>query len=130
MGLRGFNSIAGVGKCSPAFWGVFVILFLYTGGIAVILKKYYKFEETQRTLNSYSFHPSEIKYGSNFPKFMVSGLISGFVIGAVGAGGGMFLTPILVSSGVNQRAASAISGLIIVYSSGTSIILSLITQTI
>jgi uncharacterized membrane protein YfcA len=51
--------------------------------------------------NNYPYEKKEIKYGTGFSSFIIAGIISGFVIGSVGAGGGIFLTPVLVDLGVD-----------------------------
>ena len=44
LGLRGFESLAGVEKCSATYWALFVFLFFYTVSINLLLKKYYLYE--------------------------------------------------------------------------------------
>jgi uncharacterized membrane protein YfcA len=80
---------------------MFAFQFLLTIFFNAIIFLFYKKETQMKDDNNYTYQKGEIKYGKGYSSFIISGTISGFVIGAVGAGGGMFLTPILVDMGIN-----------------------------
>jgi uncharacterized membrane protein YfcA len=80
---------------------MFALQFFMTIVFNLILFYYYKAETKMKDDNNYPYEKKEIKYGTGFSSFIIAGIISGFVIGSVGAGGGIFLTPVLVDLGVD-----------------------------
>lgn len=112
LGTKSINSIFGFARCSVGFWIFLSILPLSIFGLNALAYIMLKKEETIKVENEYDFDKEDFRFTSkNFGKVWASGFCSGFLAGALGAGGGLSMVTFLMALGLKSRVASATTGM-------------------
>lgn len=118
-----YESFDLIEKCSVIYWIIYILYIIFTIGI-----NYYSFLHIMHEYNyriSINFPYDEKDIIWNFNKCLklgLIGLLSGFIAGTIGIGGGVVLGPILLSTGIYPVVSTVTTNfLVLLTSSSTSI---------
>ena len=105
------KSIAGIVRCSGAFWAITCMLPVVTLIFVLIFVRMVKREEKIKEKVGYVFDSKDLKFtNKNIVILLIAGFIGGFLTGAVNAGASLAVLPVLLHLGMHARVASATSG--------------------
>jgi len=98
--------------CGVLYFVILAIICICCAVLSYFPIKLIQKEEDLKLKLNYQLSENEISFTqSTILKLLGSGLVSGFLTGAIGAGGGTSLVTLFIYIGVSARVASATSGL-------------------
>ena len=112
-----------VPKCSFLYWFLLISFFIFTIIINYISYLHVQHEYNYRTSLSFPYDQKDIKWSfSQSISIAFIGLLSGFIAGTIGIGGGVVLGPILLSYGIFPVVSTVTTNfLVLLTSSSTSL---------
>jgi uncharacterized membrane protein YfcA len=117
-------SLLGIAKCSGIFWIFFISYCVisyysvkYAFSTAYLNYNYKKTVSPNEEISNFEV------IGKNINKIVILTFLGGIVAGMLGIGGGMIITPLLLSFGVDPKGATSTSNLLIVFSAFTATIM-------
>jgi len=126
MGSSSMDSIVGIKKCDPAYWGVqfaFVLICVASAVFAVRMA-----QNEQRLKMQYggvNIGKSDIVYTDKkrLTQLLVLGFVGGWVAGALGLGGGCVYNPALLALGIPPKVSSATGLYLVTFSKIASVLI-------
>lgn len=123
-GNKNVKSIIGISHCSFFYWALFFLvivgLYFLIHYFIIFLTKEYEYKQSLD--KKYRDENLEFLLEST-DKIMFYGFITGVLSGTLGIGGGLVLTPIMLSWGLSPKQTTSSSNVLIVFSSFTSSIM-------
>lgn len=112
-----------VPKCSFLYWFIFIFFFAISVFVDMISYTHILREYSYRKKINFPYDDCDIEWThKNFISMNVIGVISGFIAGVIGIGGGIILGPILLSMGIYPIIGTVTTNfLVLITSSSTSI---------
>ena len=94
-------------NCSPAYWPVYILPFLFYGTITVVLAKRNVRLHEEKVAANYPFAKGDIQWTPQVALRMVPAAVgAGVAAGLLGIGGGMILGPLFVALNFQPQAIS------------------------
>jgi hypothetical protein len=123
QGTKSMPSIINIKLCSDTYWKVTAFLPVLILIFVTFSYKYLRREEMIKVKYGYEYDAQDLRITlPNFLKIILTGSLSGFLSGALGAGGGLNLVTFLLAIGINPRVVGATSGFMNMQSTCISII--------
>eukprot|EP00359_Climacostomum_virens_P005314 CAMPEP_0204904664 /NCGR_PEP_ID=MMETSP1397-20131031/4988_1 /ASSEMBLY_ACC=CAM_ASM_000891 /TAXON_ID=49980 /ORGANISM="Climacostomum Climacostomum virens, Strain Stock W-24" /LENGTH=489 /DNA_ID=CAMNT_0052073473 /DNA_START=29 /DNA_END=1498 /DNA_ORIENTATION=+ len=117
-GGMGAKSIAGIAQCSEGFFA-WIPLFIIICALIGVANSIYVYRRYQwHVAEGYPFLPDDIRWTpKKMVQFMVLAIFAGVASGALGAGGGTTMGPLLLLLGVNPQVVASTAALLVFYTS-------------
>lgn len=124
QGGKGFDSIAGIERCSALYWVYISIFTVLMIGINVRSGFYCEKHTRYRREIGYDFDEQDIQWSSRKVVFIsVGGFVTGVLSGMLGLGGGSIMGPILLMLNVRPEVTAATAPLMVFFTSSISLTL-------
>jgi len=126
MGSSTMDSIVGIKKCDPAYWGVqlaFVLICVASAIVAVRMAQ--RVQRLKMQYGGVNIGKSDIVYTDKkrLTQLIVLGFVGGWVAGALGLGGGCVYNPALLALGIPPKVSSATGLYLVTFSKIASVLI-------
>jgi len=122
-GTQNFPSPVGASFCGEEYWGLFLVGILGCAACSIWnVKNLHHVLKLKKTLNYVDPDEGFVLQEKHVPFLTVLSLLAGILAGMFGIGGGMIMSPTLLSLGLSPMALTATSGFFVVQTSFISLI--------
>jgi uncharacterized membrane protein YfcA len=123
-------SLFGIGRCSGAFWFVFISFAAFLIIFAKVIYNKIREDEEKRVFigNADEFRIGSEKTSQSINKILVLCFIGGIISGMLGVGGGVVMTPLMLELDILPKVASSTSNFLLVFTASAGSLLFIISK--
>ena len=120
-GTKHVPSVVGLPYCSSSYWGLFGVGLIICLAILIVSKRFLEYIENLKRRHNVHIKDSYELSPSQMSNLSMLSLFTGILAGLLGIGGGMLLSPTMLSMGIPPQVITATAGLFVVQTSVVSL---------
>ena len=120
-GTKHVPSVVGLPYCSSSYWGLFGVGLIICLAILMISKRFLEYIENLKRRHNVCIQDAYQLSTSQMSNLSTLSLFTGILAGLLGIGGGMLLSPTMLTMGIPPQVITATAGLFVVQTSIVSL---------